>query len=224
MDFSHSNVDARQSSFNHAGRDLHQTIRNVHYHIYISPCGSRRRPHRIAVDIGNKLPLPNRNPVILPQGCLVADCSSDAVAVVDAAVDLIDQIAELLKDWRDSSTSHLDLALELQSLQKTLILTGLAIQKYDSKPLGRSLADTIVPEVLRCFVVLQELLYSINGAWLGFSITSVGGFWRRIWWGGRDGDSFASLRKKLSDSRQALQGLLMALHSYVLVVLYPPFR
>jgi hypothetical protein len=107
--------------------------------------------------------------------------------------------------------------LELESLQKTLTLSRLAIQKYD-KPLCQILANTIIPEVLQCFFVLGELLDSIGGTWPDFSIMDVGSLCRRIWWAMLGGDEFFPLRKKLSYSRQFLQGLLMALHSYILLL------
>jgi hypothetical protein len=219
MDFGRSNsIDARQSTFNHVDGDYHQHYLHQHYHIYISPSDSRRKRHHIAVDISKDLPRRKHTPRILPRRRLDA-APSHAVVVVDLAVDLIDQFVELMNDFRDSSISYRDLRLELQSLQITLTLSRLAIQQFDNKPLGQSLANAITPEILRCLVVLQESLHGFNGAWLGFDITSVGGCQRRIWCGGQDRYDLTSLRRKLSGSRQLLQGLLMALHSYVSLVI-----
>jgi hypothetical protein len=214
MDVSHSNIDARQSIFNQVGRDMihHQT---KHLHINIFLRGSQRTPHPIPTD----LPRPFQ---VLSQGSLVAYRSSDVVAAVDAALGLINQTVELLRDCRNSSNCCLNLILEIHSLQQTLTLARSTVQKYDKTPLAHSLANIIIPEVQRCSLVLQELIDSIDSPWLDITITSVGGFWRRIWWSVWVGGQSAPLGKKLSRSRQLIQGLLMALHSYVLVVIQPP--
>jgi hypothetical protein len=208
-------VDARQSTFIRAGRD--QTMIHNHYHIYISPYGDSRLRPRIGIDISDNLSLPIGSPETLPQGSFVPYCSYDAVPIVGGAIALIDQITELLMDCRQSSSGRRDLVLELESLRKTLVLTRLTIRKYDNRPLGQSLAKTITPEVLRCSFILQELLDSVDGAWLDFSITTVGGLWRRFWWAILGGDELASVREKLCYSWQSLQGLLMALCSCVLL-------
>jgi hypothetical protein len=207
MDFSHSSIDARHTNFNQVGRDMihHQT---KHLHINIFLPGSQRTRHPIPADS----PRPSQ---ILSQGSLVAYRSSDVVAAVDAALGLVNQTVELLHDCRNSSSCRLNLTLEINSLQQTLTLARSTVQKYDKTPLARSLANIITPEVQRCSLVLQELIDSIDGPWLDITITSVGGFWRRIRWGVRVGDQSAPLGKKLSHSRQLIQGLLMALHSYV---------
>jgi hypothetical protein len=96
-----------------------------------------------------------------------------------------------------------------------LTLTRLAIQLYENKSLSQSLVNAIVPAVLRCLSGLQELDDIIDGTWLDLSLNTIGGFWHRIWCAWWDGDEFCLSRKKLSCSRQSLQGLLMALHSYV---------
>jgi hypothetical protein len=96
-------------------------------------------------------------------------------------VRLIEKITELLMDSSKVSIGHRNLALELESLQITLTLTRLAIQMYENKPLSESLANTITPEVLGCLSVLWELFDRIDGTWVDLSITSIGGFWRRIW-------------------------------------------
>jgi len=138
--------------------------------------------------------------------------SSDPTAIVSAAVGLIDRVADRLTDHRCSSNGLRDhIAVELESLQQTLILTKLTIRKYDHTPLGHRLGNTITPTVLQCFIALQELLGSLN-------FTSSSALWHRVWWSRWEGDEFASSRKKLSESRQSLQAVLLALHSYVLLV------
>ena len=209
MAFSHASyVDARQSTVTQVGRDQ---IQNYNYFIIISPSISPKRP-RIAVDTIDTLPQPIGTSL---KECIVSHSSSNAVGIIGTTVGLIEKITEQLMDCRQSSNAHLDLALELESLQMTLSLTRLAVQMYENKPLGQGLANTITPEVMRCYCILSELFDSINGTWLDVSINTIGGFWRRIWCAWWDGDEFSLSRRKLSYSRQSLQGLLMALRSYV---------
>jgi hypothetical protein len=205
-------VDARHSTFTQVGRD--QIIQNC-VTLIISPSVSPQNRPRIAVETIDTLPQPIYCPGTSLKGCIVSYSSSNVVGIVHAAVGLIEEITELLMDCRQSSKAHLDFALELESLQRTLSLTRLAIQMYENQPLGQSLANTIAPEVLRCYCALWELFDSINGTWLDVSINSIGGFWRRIWCAWWDGDEFSLSRQKLSYSRQSLQGLLTALRSYV---------
>jgi hypothetical protein len=217
MDLSHSNTDARHANINNVGRDLNNVTN--HYQtidIYFCLFG----PPQITQHVSNaRDDLPRLIPgQALSEGGLVAYHVSDAAVVLDTAVDLIDQIMDLLMDSVDFSNGLRDLALEFESLQKTLALTRLAIQKYDNKPLGQLLVETTTPEVVRCCIVLQELVNTINGTCLGLNVTSIGNLWCQIWRGRWDGDEFVALRIKLSESRQALQGLLMALHSYVPLV------
>jgi hypothetical protein len=230
MAFSNSQyTDASRSSFIDVGRDSHQThnnTTNIHQtiHISFSFFGSQLTPHYAPINLSRNLLRPISTPETLSQGNLVAYHSSDAVGAVDIAVGLIVQITDLLMDRRDSSSGHWNLALEFESLQKTFILTTRIIQKYDNKPLGQSLAKTITPEVLRCCIVLQQLLDSVSGTWLGLHFTSICDLWRFVCWGRLGGDEFTFLRKALSDSRQSLQGVLMAFHSYVLLAVHvPPF-
>ena len=203
-------IDARHSTINRVGRD--QMV-NHHYHIlYISPGSLRLRSRRIADNIGNNLSLPVDNTETLLPPNLMVYSSSAAVAIVHSATSLIETVAELLMDYRQSPSGYWDLALELESLKKTLTLCRLIIHKYNDKPLGQSLTNAITPEVLACFFVLQELINSVDTC-VDFSLTSIGGWCHQIWWNMFDGDEFTSVRKKLCRSRQLLQGLLMALHS-----------
>ena len=216
MDVSNSGpIDARQSTFNYAGRDQITVHNHIHYHIYISPYSSRLRRHPFAIDIGDHPSLSIGSSEPLPEGHLITYGSSDAVGIVNAAVGLVDQITDILMECTQSLSIHRCLALELESLQKTLTISGLVINKYGDRPLGQSLANTITPEVLRILSVLEELFGCICGAWLDFSFTSVGGLCRRIWWSMWGRNEFAGLRRRLSHTRQSLQALLMALHSYV---------
>ena len=211
-------LDARKSVIYNAGRDCNQT---TNYTILvISPCVSPQRNHRVSIA---DTPIYSHESSLARQ-IPVTYTPSNAVFVVGAVVDLIEKITELLMDSRQSSIAggHRELALELESLQMTLTLTRRAIQMYENKPMGQSLVNTITPEVLGCLFALRELFDRIDGTWLDLSITSIGGLWRRIWTVCWDRDTFPLLRRKLSYSRQSLQGLLMALHWYVLFVIHCP--
>jgi hypothetical protein len=141
--------------------------------------------------------------------------SSDPTAIVSAAVGLIDRIAVQMdrRGFLNGLRDHM--VVEFGSLQQTLILTKLTILKYDHTPLGHGLGNTITPTVVQCFIVLQELLGSLNGTRSGLNFTSIGDLWRQVWWSRWEGDEFASSRKKLSESRQSLQAVLLASNSYV---------
>ncbi|KIM84354.1 hypothetical protein PILCRDRAFT_87729 [Piloderma croceum F 1598] len=69
-----------------------------------------------------------------------------------------------------------------------------------------------MPEVEQCLLILQELLDQADATWIGLAFTGIGDLWHHVWWGRWDGNEFALLRKKLSDSRQSLERFLMALH------------
>jgi hypothetical protein len=222
MDFSHSNIDARQSSFNQVGGDWNQhTTIHKHTLISISCFGPRQINYHSLDNLSDVLPLvPVSSPKTLSPRCLItASCSSDTPRVVNTGIGLIVQITNRLIDRSDSSSNHQVLQLQLRSLQQILTLTGLAIQEYCDRPLGQSLAKTITPEVERCLLVLQELLEHADATWLGLAFTGIGDLWRHVWWGRWDGNEFTLLRKKLSDSRQSLERFLMALHSYVFLLL-----
>jgi hypothetical protein len=216
-----SHVDARQSTFNQVGGDQTTIIHN-HLTIILPPGLSRRRSC-LAIDIADTLSLPIRGTETSSHEILGRYSSSSTIALIGTAVDLVEQIAELLMDCTQTPDGLWDLALELESLQRTLTLIRLAIQMYDNQPLGYSLTNTITPEVLRCFFILRELFDSVDGAWLDVTITSIFGFWRRIRWAMLGEDNFALL-KKLSASRQSLQALLVALYSYVSFILHPRLK
>jgi hypothetical protein len=214
MPFNHvRNLDARNSVFNHAGRDLRQI--NI-YHIYINIFGSRR-PNRIVIDTSDMAqPTLDSLPRASPP---VAYPSVVAGLDLDTTTNLIDQTMPILLDLQKSSGTRHYFAPELESLHQTLILTKFTIQRYSNTPLSQNLVNLIAPEVKRCFATLQKLLGGVNGVWLVFGICTVGGLCRRMWCGEWDEDQFPSLRKKLSQSRQMLQEFLIALHSYVFLFL-----
>ena len=215
-------VDARHSTINQAGRDQ-TTVHNhfvVNNNIYIFPQSSRQRPHYVSSNHPSLTSI--GSPGTSPKRRLITYSPSDVVSIIDTAVSFIDQIADILlmENTQLSSTGHRDLALELESLQKTLTTSRLVIHKYDDQPLGQSLSNAIAPEVVQCLLALGELVESVDRVWPDFSITSIGGLCRHLWWTTLVRNELCLLRKKLSYSRQSLQGLLMALQSYVLFFMF----
>src|SRR6266436_476452 len=159
-------TDARRSTFNDVGRD--QYIIHNTYLIF----GSLPKPYdqRTSYDP----PKPTSGHETLSHGLYTAaNRISEVHYAVDTAVGLIIQIASLLVDHEDSANNCRDLKLELKSLYQTLTLTGLAIQEYIDKPLGRSLASTITPDVERCTALLSELLDKVSGTGQGLLHTSI---------------------------------------------------
>jgi hypothetical protein len=210
-------TDARQSIFYEVGGD-HITIN--HTHIHLSLCDGATEASLQAPNWSNGLLEPTSQFENWSQRYLrVATCYFvNAGTALITAIDLIVQITGLLVHRRDSSNIHPSLVLELKSLHQTLTLIGLAIKEYNNRPLGRSLANTITPEVERSCIILQELLNKISGAWQSLKFTSIGNLWRRVWWSRWDGDEMGSFRQKLCDTRNSLDGFLLALHSYVFLV------
>jgi hypothetical protein len=190
------NVDARYSNFVQAGRDIN------YYHIQIpqiSSFGIRLGSHNIAIDGSDNLSALTSTP---HSGRHFVTSSSNGFGDVDATTNLIDRIIHFLLDRNCSLNNHQDLTVELESLHQTLALTKLIIRKYDSTPLGQSLANTIHPEITSCFATLQKIFSSINGTRrVDFSITRVCGILRRFWCDEWDDEELAGLRQRLSNSR-----------------------
>ena len=130
------------------------------------------------------------------------------------------QITGKLIDHRDVSVNHRDLEWQLKSLHQTLIMTGLAVDEYKNGPLGPCLIKVISTEIIRCCMVLQELLLKVNGTCMGLKFTKIGSFWRPVWWERWEGDEMISLRWQVSPSRKSFDSLLMALHSCVFTLFF----
>jgi hypothetical protein len=139
-----------------------------------------------------------------------ASCSTG-----DIAATLIIKIVQLLISNGALSGEIQRFREELETLHKTLTLTGLATQTYQHTPVGRIVANVVIPEVDRCCVVLQILFHKINSFRQVLHPTSIRHLWHQVWWGGWADDEFASMRAKLLDVQKSLAGCLMALHSYV---------
>jgi hypothetical protein len=220
MDFGHSHVDARHSSFSQVEGDFnwHQTVNNptINYTIQISGCSSctSRLPYNPSLSI-SRVP-----EAVFQRDFPVIIHSSVTIPVVDAAVDLIVQITDKLIDPRDVSINHRDLRGQLKSLQQTLIMVGLAVNEYQNGPLGQCLINAISPEMARCCIGLQELLLRVNDTCMGLKFTKIGSFWLPIWQERWKGDELLALRRCLYRGSKLFEGLLMALYSCV----FTPFR
>jgi hypothetical protein len=224
MTFDHSsNIDAREATINTAGRDQ-SNIQINNYHVYINLDSAPERALHLLHSVGIGLPNDTNCRPLRPapdyqvsQRSLhsIVNRLSEVLFIIDLAVDLIVRITNLLVDPEDPSNNRRDLKLELKSLQQTLILIRLAIQEYDDRPLGQSLAYTITPEVQRCTTVLSELYDLIKGTGLRLLHTSIKDLWRPVWWSKWLDSDVASLKMKLRDIRISLGGILSALHSYV---------
>ena len=213
-------TDASRSTFNDVGRDQiqnntiinHQTI-----HVHLSASGSGQTLQHLH-NISNDLPRLTPNFDTLSQGNVLSTMYQ-TVSAVETVVGLIIQITHLLMDRRNARNNHRDMELELNSLQETLTLAKLAIQAYGDRPLGRSLANTITPQVERCRVVLLQLLDGVNSTRQGLFFTSIRDLWRPVWRKRWDGDELASLRMKMCRIRMSLGGVLMVLNSYTFTFL-----
>ncbi|KIM80413.1 hypothetical protein PILCRDRAFT_9594 [Piloderma croceum F 1598] len=208
-------TDARGSIYNDVNGDQthNTTIRHQTINLNISLTGSGSTLHHIIRDIGNDLALPILGPETPSQSEVRVQISqSNARSTSDVALGLIIAIVQLLLNL-DTSAYYRDLKVELELLQQTLTLAGLAIDAYEYTPLGRSLANIVNQEVERCCVVLRELLDIINAYRLGLNRTRIQYLWRQVWWSGCDVDELASLRIKLSACQKSLGQCLRALNS-----------
>jgi hypothetical protein len=102
----------------------------------------------------------------------------------------------------------------MKLLQQTLILGELAIQAYGDRPLGQSLAKTIILKVEDCRTVLQKLLDRVGGT-RQLNSVSIDATWASTWWNRWDEDELALLRTGLCRVRNSLDEVLLALDLYV---------
>ena len=221
MSFVHSSkIDARGATINTAGRDqsnIHIIINNV-YNLNSAPERTPHLLHSVGIGLPNNTncgPLRSIPDYRVSQRSLYSTANrlSEVLFIIDIAVDLIIRITNLLVDPGDPSNNRGDLKLELKSVHQTLILIRPAIQEYDDRPLGQSLAHAITPEVERCSTVLSELYYLINGTGLGLLYTIIKDLWRSVWWSRWLDSDVASLKIKLRDIRISLNVILFALNS-----------
>lgn len=195
-------TDASRSSF----YDM-SVVNNVSFSLFSS--GGTPRPHTL-------------NGIYLSSGSdtSVQECNIETlpsyyrtVLHVELALSLLFRILYSLDDCTDSSNSYKALRLELELLYLVLDLSKHAVQEYEDKPLGQSLAHTITPEVKRCYSLLHVLLTRINGTRDGLILTRISWLWRPVLWKRWEGDELISLKRDLSNIRNSLGGLLVALKS-----------
>jgi hypothetical protein len=216
MAFSHNGyVDARGSNFSQIGRDQNN-ITVVNNNINIMVFGSAPVSH-----VPDGPQWPTCRPDTLDRGRLPAVTSHPPnVGSASDIAGLIVQIIQALIDCRASSNDYRDLKLELESLHQMLVLTGLAIQAYESTPLGRTLAETINFEVEQCGKAVQELLSEINLYRRSLIPTRLRVLWSQVWYCGREKGELAQWRRKLSARRISIAMFLMALNSYALLIIH----
>lgn len=208
------NAKVNRSTFNNVGGN--QVTININNYSLFSLSGSSQTSHRL---LRNDILLPTPGPEAPSQRLGDPNLSTtDVILVVETATDLIIQIFDMLIDHRNSLDNHRELRLELNLLQKTLTLTGLAIRAYDDRPLGHSLAVAITPEVVQCRIALLQLFDAANNTSRGLSYTSINSLWRQVFRSRWVDEELALLRGKLCRIQRLLGGLLLALNSYVLLV------
>ena len=211
MTFHHpANIDARGSIIN----DVHHDQINIqNYNVYITPGSTLGQallsPHSLGV--GPSLPIPgsetlSREIVVLPTSL------STAKSTRDIAAGLIVKIVQLLMS-SDASDQFRDLKEDLNILQKTLTLTGLAIQAYERTPLIPSLANILGKETERCLNILRALNGSIDTSQRGLNSTRLAILWDRVRLSAHKEIGLASLRRELSDCQKSLSGCLRVLDS-----------
>ncbi|PPR01807.1 LOW QUALITY PROTEIN: hypothetical protein CVT26_013166 [Gymnopilus dilepis] len=120
-------------------------------------------------------------------------------------------VIKVLYDHRNLSEECDDLAIELQSLQQVLILTELAMDRYETTPLGGPLAHCIRPEVAQCHLSLRKFAQTLVDWQNAVKFTTISALWRRIMWAASDEAN--ALAAKLSNHRLKLTTLLISLHS-----------
>jgi hypothetical protein len=176
-----SNVDARHGNY-------YQTNTTTNYYLFsFLTAGSRQTANNIQDSHSKELPRPTlRNGLKSQRGVATKSChSSDALSGISTAVRLTTQLTERLIRRGDPPNNLLG------SLNQTLTQFGIAIQLYDGRPLGQSLANTITPEVEQCVVLLRVWLHNVDK--------------REV--------ALIALKRDLSCRLTSLDGLLVALHS-----------
>lgn len=125
-------------------------------------------------------------------------------------------IIEIVQSLPASDQFH-NLKEDLEILQQTLDLCGLAIEAHQCTPIGRILSCTISEERARCIGVLRKLLNTIRG--YQRDLKSIYRFFSssRASGGGGELGEIRVWRDKISDCQKSLGQCLRALDSYVLL-------
>jgi phage terminase Nu1 subunit (DNA packaging protein) len=202
------NVDARGVTLNNVGRDQYNL------QLIINGSTSDRTVSGILRDFGLVPQLSTAGPATLPRRDVLARSQRHYGADLagDIAMSLTVKIMQLLIDRRESLDDRA-LVQELKTLQQTVTLVGLAIQTYEYTPLGRNLANNIIPEVEQCCVVLDELFQKINNYREGLYLTSIRNLWHQVRRSGSEVDGLSLLRVRLSLHQRLLGEFLVALNS-----------
>lgn len=128
-----------------------------------------------------------------------------------ATISLTTQVVKVLYDHRNITRECDTLAMEVRSLQQVLILTNVALKRYESTPLGETLVHCILPEVAQCHLVLQQLSHKVESCRQALTSTTISTLWKRVVWAA-SGEAL-SVSAKLSGHRMKLALLLMSLNS-----------
>ena len=140
------------------------------------------------------------------------DCQQQMIAAADDTSGLIVSVVHLLTN---RPNSYGDLKLCLMLLNRSMIMSRLALQIFEYTPLAPNLVRTIKPAILDCRVVLQELLDKLEASREGSSTTGIRHLWGRVLWGGFDNQELCLIKGRLGMHQAALMEFLAALNSYV---------
>jgi hypothetical protein len=218
-----THTNASRSVFSSAGHDQH----NYHYHttvLNITVSGlTTEQTQDVLCKKNWKQLSPSDCPEISPpeQSLILSDSESfHDVYASGVAVDLITEILRLLADSVESSGSvqYRELKLVLDSLLQTLVFTRLAIQVYECTPLGPRLRNNIDPTAKTCCSVLQDIVDKINRRRKGLKSTPISSIWGLVWWSGA-ADEMSPMIPKLSACQESLGMFLVALNSYVYMLI-----
>jgi hypothetical protein len=211
MTFHHpSNIDARGSIFNDVHRDQ-INIQNYSVYITLGSTLGQALPYLRSSGVGPSLPIPGSD-TLSQEIVVLPTCLSAANSTRDIAACLIVKIVQSLMA-SDASDQFRGLKEDLNILQQTLTLTGLAIQAYEHTPLAPSLANVVGKETERCLRVLRTLNGSIDAYQQGLNSTRLNFFWGQVWLSAHEQVELASLRRELSDCQKSLSGCLRVLDS-----------
>jgi hypothetical protein len=212
-----SETDASNSIFNDVGHNQ-TNIRG--YNVYVNLVSAPKRDPAVLRHPGVGPPLQDPHSetssreIVLRPTFRSTDCSAR-----DIAARLIVEIVQSLMA-SNASDQFYDLKEELNTLQQTLDLTGLAIEAHQCTPLGRILANSIGKETEQCIGVLRELLSAIRAYQRDRKSTLMNFSWSRVSGSGCESGERRIWRQKLSTCQRSLGECLQVLDSYVLIAFH----
>lgn len=210
MDFSNASVvDASGSTFYDIAGD-----QILNFHLIVSGSNPNDILNQLPRPVTDALRLPIAGPgdLIQRRNSVLAHFSKAGCGLDDDIPHLITRIM-LLLDHDNASRPFRGLKTELESLQYMLTLTGLGVKAYEDTELGQNLAKALIPELMRCVTVLQELFHAIDTYRQGLWFTWIRSLWHAVWQSGCEGDELESWTKQLFACRRAFEIFVMALHS-----------